>query len=69
MDESTAFRIVRKVEDILIKSSRFRLPGKKKLLESEAETKVIVIDVTESTIERPKKNRKDAIQGKKEIIH
>ncbi len=67
--ESTAFRIVRKVEDILIKSSRFKLPGKKKLLESEAETKVIVIDVSESTIERPKKNREDAIQGKKETIH
>ncbi len=52
-----------------MKSSRFRLPGKKKLLESEAELKVIVIDVTESTIERPKKNREAAIQGKKEIIH
>ncbi len=67
--ESTAFRIIRKVEDTLIKSSKFRLPGKKKLLESEAELKVIVIDVTESTIERPKKNREAAIQGKKEIIH
>ncbi len=67
--ESTAFRVVRKVEDILIKSSRFKLPGKKKLLESEAEVKVIVIDVTESTIERPEKTRKDAIQGKKETIH
>ncbi len=39
-------------EDVLIKSSIFKLPGKKKLLESEAEPKVIVIDVTESTIER-----------------
>ncbi len=65
MYESTAFRIIRKVEDTLMKSSRFRLPGKKKLLESEAELKVIVIDVTESTIERPKKNREAAIQGKK----
>lgn len=41
-----------------MKSSRFRLPGKKKLLESEAELKVIVIDVTKSTIERPKKTEK-----------
>lgn len=67
--ESTAFRIVRKVEDILIKSSRFKLPGKKKLWESEPEPKVIGIDVTESIIERPKKNRKDPIQGRKGIIH
>jgi len=63
--ESTAFRIVRRVEDILIKSSRFRLPGKKKLLESEAEPKVIVIDVTESTIERPKKTEKMLFRKKK----
>jgi transposase-like protein len=70
------------VEDVLIKSSIFKLPGKKKLLESEAEPKVIVIDVTESsnapgrrirpaaltTIERPKKNRKNTIQEKKETI-
>lgn len=68
VDESTAFRVVRKVEDILIKSSRFKLPGKKKLLASEVESKVIVIDVTESTIERPQKNREDAIQSKKETI-
>lgn len=67
--ESTAFRVIRKVEDILIKSSIFKLPGKKKLLDSEAEHKVIVIDVTESTIERPKKTRKDTIQEKKETIH
>jgi len=66
--ESTAFRIIRKVEDVLIKSSIFKLPGEKKLLESEAEPKVIVIDVTESTIERPKKNRKNTIQEKKETI-
>ncbi len=68
VNESTAFRVVRKVEDILIKSSSFKLPGKKKLLESEVEPKVIVIDVTESTIERPKKTREDAIQAKKETI-
>ena len=60
---------MRKVKDILIKSSRFRLPGKKKLLESEGENKVIVIDVSESTIERPKKNRRDTIQEKRETIH
>ncbi len=59
---------IRKVEDVLIKSSIFKLPRKKKLLESEAEPKVIVIDVTESTIERPKKNRKNPIQEKKETI-
>ena len=56
------------MEDVLIKSSRFKLPAKKKLWESEAEPKGIVIDVTESKIERPKKNRSNAIAEKKEII-
>lgn len=64
--ESTAFRIIRKVEDVLIKSSSFKLPGKKKLWESEAEPKVIVIDVTESKIERPKKTEAMLFRKKKE---
>jgi hypothetical protein len=44
------------VEDILIKSGLFRLPGKKQLSEPAYEWKVLVVDVTESPIERPKKN-------------
>lgn len=54
--ESTVCRIVRKVENILIKSGLFRLPGKKQLTEPAYEWKVLVVDVTESPIERPKKN-------------
>ena len=34
VSESTVFRLVRKIENILIKSRRFSLPGKKKLLDS-----------------------------------
>lgn len=55
--ESTAYRIIRTVEDTLIASGRFRLPGKKKLLDLNHEIETIVVDVTESPIERPKKNR------------
>lgn len=54
--ESTAYRIIRKVEDYLISSSVFSLPGKKKLLAPEHEIQVVVVDVTESQIERPQKN-------------
>ncbi|MCC0179866.1 transposase family protein, partial [Waterburya agarophytonicola K14] len=32
VSESTVFRLVRKIENILIKSRKFSLPGKKKLL-------------------------------------
>lgn len=55
--ESTAYRIITTVEDILIGSGEFRLPGKKKLLEPNHEIEVVVVDVTESIIERPQKNK------------
>lgn len=57
VDESTAYRIVRKIEDILIKSKVFSLPGKKKLTHSDRQIEVVVVDVTETPIERPKKNK------------
>ena len=54
--ESTVCRIVHRVEDKLIKSGKFSLPGKKALLTAETEWSVVIIDVAESPIERPKKN-------------
>ncbi|MEJ7701460.1 MAG: transposase family protein [Pyrinomonadaceae bacterium] len=56
LHESNVSRLVRRVEDILIKSGKFSLPGKKRLLESDS-IKYTIVDVTESLIERPKKNR------------
>lgn len=54
--ESTACRIIRRVENILSQSRMFALPGKKELLKSN-KTDAIVIDVTETPIERPKKTK------------
>ena len=65
VSESTAFRIVRKIENILIQSRKFSLPGKKKLLDPSLDEELVLIDVTESTIERPKKNQKRFYSGKK----
>jgi hypothetical protein len=56
LHESNVSRLVRRVEDILINSGKFSLPGKKRLLESDS-IKYAIVDVTESLIERPKKNR------------
>ena len=53
--ESNAFEIIRWVENVLIKSKEFRLPGRKALLKSDNEFEIILIDTTESPIERPKK--------------
>lgn len=55
--ETTVGRIIRKVEDVLIKCAKFRLPSPRQLYEPGGEWKVMVIDVGEMEIERPKKNR------------
>jgi len=56
LHESNVSRLVRRIEDILIRSGRFFLPGKRRLLEDNS-IKYAIVDVTESLIERPKKNR------------
>jgi hypothetical protein len=65
LSESNAFKNIRWIEDVLVKSKEFRLPGRKALLKSDYEFEVVLIDTTESPIERPKKNNVRSIQGKK----
>lgn len=68
INESTAYRIIKRTEDILIKSGVFSLPGKKVLIKPETEIETVVVDVTEHEVERPKKNRKHTIVEKKRNI-
>jgi hypothetical protein len=55
--ETTVGRIVRKVADRLIKCGKFRLPSQRQLYQPGWEWKVLMVDVGEMAIERPKKNR------------
>lgn len=55
LSESAVCRLIRKVETLLISSGKFRLPGKKQLYQNASNWSVLVVDVTESPIERPKK--------------
>jgi hypothetical protein len=55
--ESTACRIIRKIEKILSQARVFTLPGKKLLSQPDTAIDVVVIDVTETPIERPKKTK------------
>jgi hypothetical protein len=55
LSESACYRNCRWIEDTLIKSKTFSLPGKKALLKNNAEFEIILIDATETPIERPKK--------------
>lgn len=54
------------VEDCLFESGRFSLPDTEQFLKEEAVTD-IAIDVTESPIERPKKDKKPPIQEKRSV--
>jgi transposase len=65
VSESTAYEIIKWIENTLIKHPDFALPGRKALLKSEAEYEVILIDATENPIERPKKNKENTIQERK----
>jgi hypothetical protein len=68
LSESNTFETIRWVESVLVKSKDFRLPGKKALLKSDREFEIILIDATESPIERPKKNNVYSILEKRNVI-
>lgn len=55
--ESAAYKTIKWVEDTLIKHPNFALPGRKALLKSDVEYDVVLIDATETPIERPKKDK------------
>ncbi len=63
--ESTVCRIVHRVENKLIKSRKFSLPGRKALTSPNVEWEAIIIDAGESPIERPKKNSEIFIAEKR----
>ena len=62
--EATVHDTIVWIEDTLVKSGKFSLRGKKALLEDN-EIEVILVDVVESPIERPKKNKNNGILGKR----
>lgn len=64
LSESAVCRTVYKIENILISSRKFSLPGKKELLKMSSQEDLVVMDVTESPIERPKRGQKKFFSGK-----
>ena len=68
INESTAYRIIQRIENILIKAPQLGLPGKKRLISDEYQLETVVIDVSETPIERPKKNKRAIIAARKKDI-
>jgi hypothetical protein len=65
VSEATVCRTIRKVEDTLVRSKKFRLPGKKTLQPSDTVFEIVLVDVSEQPIERPKKARKGITAAKR----
>lgn len=65
--EATVCDTIKWVEDSLIKSRVFSLPGRKVLLESD-DIEAILIDATECPVERPQKNKENGIPVKRNDI-
>jgi hypothetical protein len=69
ISESSAYKAVKWVEDTLIKHPDFALPGRKALLKNDMEYEVVLVDATESPIERPKKSKSTIIQERRKGTH
>lgn len=65
ISESSTYKAVKWVEDTLIKHPNFALPGRKALLKSDIEYEFVLIDATETPIERPKKSKNTFTQERK----
>jgi hypothetical protein len=66
--KGTVCQSVQWVEDTLIEDGAFALPGKKKLKRKSDSIRYVVVDVTESPVNRPKKGQKEYYSGKKNGI-
>ena len=56
LSESNAYRCIKRAEELLLRSGEFSLPGRKALHATDTEFQIVVVDATETKIERPKKN-------------
>jgi hypothetical protein len=66
--ESNMYRLIKWVENVLIKDGTFSLPEKKALVKNDTEYEIVFIDVTETPIERPKRGKNTTIPVKRNDI-
>jgi len=67
LQKANVGKTIKWVEDVLHKSGLFSLPSKRTLVQSNPEIEIIIVDTTETPIQRPKcpKKQKDYYSGKK----
>lgn len=64
VSEATVCRTVHRVEKALINANCFHLPGKKRLQAADHQFEVVIIDASETPIERPQKNSGAALAAR-----
>jgi hypothetical protein len=68
VNKSTICESIQWVENTLKKDGAFKLPDKKVMKETAGTIEYVVIDVTESPVNRPKKTKNPVIQAKRSGI-
>jgi transposase len=68
VSESTCYETIKWIENTLIKHPDFALPGRKALLKSDMAYELVLIDATETPIERPKKDKNISTLEKRNAI-
>ena len=68
VNTSTAYRVVRHVENTLSKEEVFSLLSKRQLQASDLGLSFVIVDATETPIERPKKSSVPTTVGKRSAI-
>jgi phage anti-repressor protein len=56
LSESNAYRCIKRAEELLLRSGEFSLPGRKALQAADTQFEIVLVDATETRIERPQKN-------------
>jgi hypothetical protein len=67
VSEATVRRTIKKIEDVLIQSKQFHIQGKKALQPSDTVVEIVLVDTTEQTIERPKKDYAGITEAKRSV--
>ena len=67
VDESTVRRTIERVENALVKSGAFALPRPRRTAGAEQQWEVVVVDVAERPVERPKKSSASAIPARRSV--
>ena len=68
ISEANCYKLIKRIEEILVKSEYFRLPDRKQLADENSNIEVVIVDATETPIERPKKNRNYTTPAKRKSI-